>query len=111
MPVSPARTHSILLHAVDSPDAIDRAIGTATTLRKAFPETRIRIIVNGDALLGAATARTETLEEGISIGACRVGLQKRNIDEKSLAPNVEVVPSASVTLVQEQFDGAAYIRI
>ncbi|MBN9216224.1 MAG: hypothetical protein ABS62_04840 [Microbacterium sp. SCN 70-200] len=96
----------VVVHVSDDPGDLDRAVSTAQSLRDAFPDAEVRVIVNGPALDG--------LREGQAppgVEACAIGLQRRGIDAASLRAVVEVIPSAATVLVEAQFEGAAYIRI
>lgn len=106
-----AEGRAVIVHAFERPEDLQRAVGTAATLREAFPDARIRIIVNGEAL-GAVPALTrDEVPDGIEVGVCRVGLRRRNIDEADVPDGVEIIPTAPVAIVEEQWRGAAYIRL
>jgi len=96
----------VVVHVTDDPADLDRAVATAQSLREAFPDGEVRVIVNGPALDG--------LREGQSlpgVEACAIGLERRGIDTAALRAGVDVIPSAAMAIAEAQFKGAAYIRI
>jgi len=96
----------VVVHVSDDPGDLDRAVSTAQSLRDAFPDAAVRVIVNGPALDGLREGQPPP-----GVEACAIGLQRRGIDAASLRAVVEVIPSAATVLVEAQFEGAAYIRI
>lgn len=100
---------AVVIHASDAPGDIARAVSTAKVLRDAYDGIRIRIIVNGEAL--AAVRDIEAPPAGVGIAVCAVGLQRRGIPESELPEGVDVVPTAPQAIVEEQFQGAAYLRL
>ncbi|MBS1907559.1 MAG: hypothetical protein JST33_13540 [Actinobacteria bacterium] len=103
---------TVLLHVSDRPDDIVRAIGSAETLHRERPETRIRIIVNGPAIRGVTTdAPPLPATDAATIEACENGMRNHGIPFESLQPGVVTVLAAVVALSDGQFDGAAYIRV
>lgn len=99
-------SRQVVVHASDDSADLDRAVATAQSLRDAFPDTEVRVIVNGPALDG--------LREGQAlpdVEACAIGLGSRGIDPASLRAGVEIIPSAAAALIEAQFEGAAYLRI
>lgn len=102
---------AVVIHAVNAPEDVQRAVGTAATLRETFPGVRVRIIVNGEALNAVPALDPASVPEGVRVGVCSVGLQRRSIDAADVPPGVEIVPTAPVAIVEEQWGGAAYIRL
>ncbi|MFK4760128.1 hypothetical protein ACI3KS_04255 [Microbacterium sp. ZW T5_45] len=106
-----SRGRAVVIHAFDAPEDVPRAVGTASTLREAFPDARVRIIVNGAALGAVPALAPEDVPDGVEVGVCRIGLHRRNIDEADIPDGVEIIPTAPVAIVEEQWAGAAYIRL
>lgn len=104
-------SRAVVLHAADRADDVQRAVSTAAALRKAFPEARVRIIINGEALTAASTLDTDGLPDGASVAVCAIGLHRRGIEESEVPDGVEVIPAAPIAIVEEQFAGAAYLRL
>lgn len=103
---------TVLLHVSNRPEDIVRAIGSAETLYGERPATRIRVIVNGPAILGvAADAPALPATTAATIEACENGMRSHRIPVDALQPGVVTVPAAVVALSDAQFDGAAYIRV
>lgn len=107
----PAPARAVVIHVSDSPQDVQRAISTAGSLREAFPGVRVRIIVNGEALTAVASMTPQQLPDDVEVAACSIGLRRRDIDEDSLPEGVEVIAAAPVAIVEEQFNGAAYLRL
>lgn len=106
-----AGDRAVVIHASDAPEDVQRAVGTAATLRETFPDARVRIIVNGAALGGVPELAAEQVPRGVDVGVCQLGLHRRNIDEADVPEGVEILPLASVAILGEQWRGAAYIRL
>ncbi|MGB4137119.1 MAG: hypothetical protein WA971_11175 [Microbacterium sp.] len=104
-------TRAVVIHASDAQEDIQRAVATAAALSDAYPGARIRIIVNGEALNAISQLDPEDVPAGVGVGVCSVGLRRRGIDESGVPEGVEVVPTAPLAIVEEQFNGAAYLRL
>lgn len=105
------RVATLVLHVSDVPQDLDRAVTTARSLGASQPDVQVRIIVNGPALDGMASAQPGQLPAGSSIAACLTGLRNRGIDPAQLPSGVQTVDSALLAIAQEQLAGAAYIRL
>lgn len=101
-----AQPRRVVVHVSEDPADVERAVSTAASLREAFPDAEVRVIVNGAALEGLRAG-----EPLPGVEACAVGLGRRGIDAGSLRDGVKVIPSAAIALAEAQFDGAAYLRI
>lgn len=106
---APAR--AVVLHVVDAPEDLDRAIGTSRALQANFPGVRVRIVVNGPALQAIPAVNVSELPEHVGVAACSIGLQRREIATADVPDGVDIVPAAPLVIVEEQFNGAAYIRL
>lgn len=100
----------VVLHAVDQATDVQRAVGVAENLQGSFPGIRVHIVVNGPALEGLADLEFAP-RDGVQLGACAVGLRRRNIDAAGLPDGVEIVATAPEVIVREQLAGAAYLRL
>ena len=105
------RVATLVLHVSDAPQDLDRAVTTARTLGTSQTDVQVRIIVNGPALDGMASAQPGQLPAGSSIAACLNGLRNRGIDPAGLPSGVQTVDSALLAIAHEQLAGAAYIRL
>jgi len=108
---TPSR-NEIVLHVSDTPEDVSRAIAASSALAQADPAAQVRIIVNGAALDGVTeSAPPVTLDEGVTVEACQIGLRRRGIGEDSLRPGVSTLTSAVVSIAEAQRRGASYIRL
>jgi intracellular sulfur oxidation DsrE/DsrF family protein len=94
------------------------AIRVARNARAELHGVRLELVVQGPAVAqlaadapNAAEASALTVEDGMAVTACRNSLRSAGIDEASLVAGIAVVPAAVAHLAQQQFNGAAYIRI
>jgi len=102
----------VVLHVSDTAQDVARANAAATALTQADPQLRVRILVNGPALAGLTDSSSViTPSEGVTVEACRVGLQRRGMLDEPLQADVQSVESVVVAIVQAQRDGAAYVRL
>lgn len=105
------RSH-VVLHVSDGAEHLSRAAAAAESLASSHPHLQVRIIVNGAALDGlVATSEPVSIEGGVTIEACEVGMQRRDIDTTTLQPGIRTVPSAIAAIVDAQLAGAAYLRL
>jgi intracellular sulfur oxidation DsrE/DsrF family protein len=72
---------------------------------------RIRIVVNGPALTAVSTLAPDELSGNVGVSVCAIGLQRHNITETEVPDGVEIVPAAPLIIIEEQFNGAAYLRL
>lgn len=107
----PNTARAVVIHASDSPRDMQRAIHTAQNLREGFPGVRIRIVVNGPALSAVPMLDPHELPENVGVAVCAVGLQRHDIAATEIPDGVEIVPAAPRIIVEEQFNGAAYLRL
>lgn len=108
-------SHTVLLHVNDHAEDVARAILTSRTLHKVRPEVSIRILVNGHALTGVTTSAEpldiDHLPEAATLEACEIGMSVHGISPDDVQAGVDTTPSVLASLSDEQFAGAAYIRI
>lgn len=102
---------SVLVHVADAPRDLQRAIHTAQTLKERFPDVRIRIVVNGPALTAIPTLVPDEVPENVGVAVCAIGLQRHDVAETDVPDGIEVVPAAPLVIIEEQFNGAAYLRL
>lgn len=105
------QARTVVLHASDKVQDVQRAIDSARRLGEAFEGVRVRIIINGQALDAATGRRPDRLPPETTVGVCAVGLANRGIDAAQLPAGIQVVPAAPIAIAQEQFAGAAYVRL
>lgn len=108
-----AQQKSVVLHAADEPERVDRAVMVAGLIREERGELPIRIIVNGPALRRFADSAANPLQlpEGTTLDACARGLSVQQVSEDQLQPEFGTVASAALALIDAQHQGAAYIRV
>lgn len=111
MTEEPNTARVVVVHVADAPRDLQRAIQTAQGLRQKFPEVRIRIVVNGPALTAVPTLAPNELPENVGVSVCAIGLQRHDIAETEVPDGVEIVPAAPLVIIEEQFNGAAYLRL
>lgn len=104
-------TRAVVVHIADAPQDMERAIRTSQALQERFPGIRVRIIVNGPALTGVSSVVVDELPENVGVAVCALGLRRHDIAETEVPDGLEIVPTAPVAIVEEQFNGAAYLRL
>lgn len=102
---------AVVVHVADAEQDIDRAIRTSQALQERFPALRVRIIVNGPALTAVRSVTPGELPQNVGVAVCALGLQRHGIAESEVPDGVEIVPTAPVAIMEEQFNGAAYLRL
>lgn len=103
---------AVVIHVMDAPQDMERAVRTSHALRESLPDVRIRIVVNGPALTAVPAAVTaHELPENVGVAVCALGLRNHRIAESDLPDGVEIVPKAPIIIVEEQLNGAAYLRL
>lgn len=107
----PNTTRAVVVHVANAPEDVQRAINASRSLQESFPGVRIRIIVNGPALTAAPTIAPDELPENVDVAVCAVGLKRHNVTEAEVPNGIEIVPTAPIAIVEEQFNGAAYLRL
>lgn len=111
----PTTSHTVLLHVNEHAEGVARAILTSRTLHKVRPEVSIRILINGHALTGVATSAEpldiDHLPETAALEACEIGMRVHETSSDSLKDGAATTPSVLADLSNEQFAGAAYIRL
>lgn len=108
----------LLIHAFDSdPAIITAAMRVARNASQGLPEARIRVVVQGQAVVGLVGGSGfedelgDTLRGVIDVAACGNSMDREGIEQDQLTVGVTVVPSAVVHLAQQQWAGAAYVRV
>ncbi|PYD00810.1 hypothetical protein B4U78_008785 [Microbacterium esteraromaticum] len=107
----PNAARAVVVHISNAPEDVQRAINTARTLQERFPGVRVRIIANGPALTAVPTIAPDELPENVDVAVCAVGLTRHNIATADVPDRVEIVPTAPIAIIEEQFNGAAYLRL
>ncbi len=101
----------LVIHVSEAVEDVSRAIATAGALRESYPGIHIRIVVNGPALTAVPAIDTAEISTNVDVSVCAIGLQRRDIAQTEIPEGVEVVPAASVVIVEEQLNGAMYLRL
>ncbi|MFT7880409.1 MAG: DsrE family protein [Sulfurimonas sp.] len=84
-------------------------------------ELSVKVVIHGDSYkffqkkkpMTALGKKLKTLHEsyGVEFEICKVGMKKRGIAAESLYPFVNVVPNASLALIDAQHEGYAYLPV
>lgn len=108
----------LLIHAFGSdPAVITGALRVARNASHGLPEARIRVVVQGPAVAGLVSGAgfdedlADTLRCPLEVTACGNSMEREGITQDQLTKGVIVVPSAVIHLAQQQWAGAAYVRV
>lgn len=108
----------LLIHAFGSdPAVITAALRVARNASHGLPQARIRVVVQGPAVTGLVGGSgvdddlVDTLRGTIDVAACGNSMEREGIEQDQLTEGVTVVPSAVVHLAEQQWAGAAYVRV
>ncbi len=108
----------LLIHAFGSdPGVITGALRVARNASHGLPEARIRVVVQGPAVAGLVSGAgfdedlADTLRGMIDVAACGNSMERERIEQDQLTEGVTVVPSAVIHLAEQQWAGAAYVRV
>ena len=108
----------LLIHAFGSdPAVITGALRVARNASRGLPEARIRVVVQGPAVEGLVSGSgferdlVDALRGVIDVAACGNSMEREGIEQDQLTEGVTVVPSAVIHLAEQQWAGAAYVRV
>ncbi|WP_247962716.1 DsrE family protein [Microbacterium aerolatum] len=108
----------LLIHAFGSdPAVITGALRVARNASRGLPEARIRVVVQGPAVAGLVSGSgfdedlADTRRGVIDVAACGNSMEREGIEQDQLTEGVTVVPSAVIHLAEQQWSGAAYVRV
>ena len=110
----------LLIHSAGplEQDALAGILRRASNARAALtPGTGIEVVVQGPGvkLLATNSPATEAVNSArhldVSILACGNSMRSAGLEEKDLAPGIDMVPAAISHLAQRQWDGWAYARL
>lgn len=110
----------LLIHSAGplEQDALAGILRRASNARAALtPGTGIEVVVQGPGvkLLATNSPATEAVNSArhldVSILACGNSMRSAGLEEKGLAPGIDMVPAAIPHLAQRQWDGWAYARL
>ncbi|MCE0459497.1 DsrE family protein [Curtobacterium flaccumfaciens] len=112
--------HRLVLHAfAEDPDVLTAALRVA---RHSFQglglDVSVQVVVQGGAVRGlvANSAYQDDLlttiaGSGVDVLACSNSMERIGVGAEALLPDVGTVPAAVTYLTQQQWAGAAYVRI
>ncbi|TCJ21768.1 hypothetical protein E0W80_15615 [Microbacterium sp. PI-1] len=110
--------HMLLIHAFGSdPAVITGALRVARNASYGLPEARIRVVVQGPAVAGLVSGAgfdedlVDTLRGMIDVAACGNSMEREGVEQDQLSEGVTAVPSAVIHLAEQQWAGAAYVRV
>lgn len=106
----------LLIHSAGplEQDALAGILRRASNARAALtPGTGIEVVVQGPGvkLLATNSPATSARHLDVSILACGNSMRSAGLEEKGLAPGIDMVPAAISHLAQRQWDGWAYARL
>lgn len=108
----------VLIHAfAEDPEVVAGALRVARNAAQALPEDSVQVVVQGIAVTGIAVGGgfdediAGTLARGVRIVACGNSMERAHLESSQMAPGVQVVPSAVAHLANQQWAGAAYVRV
>ncbi len=93
---------------------VSNAIDIATRLSEKIPDAEVCLVVQGPAVasvLASGPIDKPQLRPNLRLLACAHSLSKLDVEDKRLLPGFDTVPAAAVFLAEQQWRGAAYIRI
>lgn len=105
-----AATRSVIVHG-DAPGSLERALATATTLRRDDPRLTISIVINGGAVSEAIGDDALTVPPNVDVAVCAIALQVRDAAPETLRPGARSIASGAAEIVRAQLEGAAYVRL
>ena len=84
-------------------------------------ELKVIVVIHGESYkffqkkdqMSELGKKLKTLSEsyGVVFEICEVGMKKRDISKQSLYPFVDIVPNASIALIDAQSEGYAYLPL
>ncbi len=108
----------ILIHAfAENPDVITGTLRVARNAVQGLPDGVVQVAVQGIAVTGLTVGGgfeddiAEAVNGGVHIVACGNSMDRASLAPSQLAAGIEVVPSAVVHLAEQQWAGAAYVRV
>nr|WP_274638384.1 DsrE family protein [Microbacterium bovistercoris] len=108
----------ILIHAFsEDPEVITAALRVARNAAQSLPDAIVEVVVQGIAVTGLTVGGrfeddiAQTMTRGVRTVACGNSIERAGLDPAQLMAGIEVVPSAIVHLAEQQWAGAAYVRV
>ena len=110
--------NGVIFHLNDArPDKQRSALRNITNLLDEMPQTRVELVIQGDALSLATASQSAwpqevavLQEQGVMVTVCLNTMKAKNITRDDLLPSMTVVPSAVGELVRRQQEGMAYVK-
>lgn len=112
--------HQLLIHAfAEEPGVLTAALRVARrAVQSLGSDTSVQVIVQGGAVRGLVTDSahlddllTTIAGSGVDVLACAHSMERVGVAAEALLPDVGTVPAAVTYLTQQQWAGAAYVRI
>lgn len=112
--------HVLVLHAfAEDAQVLTAALRVARhSVQGLGPDTSVQVVVQGGAVRGLTTGSereddllTTIAGSGVRVLACENSMERVGIPADALLPDVGTVPAAVIYLTQQQWAGAAYVRI
>lgn len=112
--------HQLVIHAfAENPDVLTAALRVARhSVQGLGPDTSVQVVVQGGAVRGLITDSahqddllTTIAGSGVDILACANSMERVGVAAEALLSDVGTVPAAVTYLTQQQWAGAAYVRI
>lgn len=115
-----ATRRTLVLHTfAETPDAMPAALRVARHAAETLgPDASVQVVVQGGAVRGltsdsafAEDIRTTLMAPGVEMRACENSMHRTGVDRGALLSGVGTVPSAVGFIAEQQWAGAAYLRI
>jgi len=112
--------HRLVLHAfAEDPDVLTAALRMARhSVQGLGLDVSVQVVVQGGAVRGlvANSAYQDDLlttiaGSGVDVLACSNSMERVGVGAETLLPDVGTVPAAVTYLAQQQWAGAAYVRL
>ncbi len=109
-----------MIHAFsEAPDALTAALRAARHAVEALDaDVTVQVVVQGGAVRGLTTGTgfvqdvtTALAGAGVEVVACANSMQRARVERGDLLRGVGTVPSAVGHIAEQQWGGAAYVRI
>lgn len=113
---SVAMPRSAIVHVYGSDgEYVENAIHIAARLADREPAAEVTLVIQGPSVAavvaGADVELPENLPRNLQLRACAYSLSKLDPPRSELLPGFSTVPAAAVFVVEEQWNGSAYLRI
>lgn len=104
----------VIIH-INEQEKWSTVLGNIKNLKKEPVHYEVEVVVNGPAIKGYLDPEIgKTIEEyaqqDILFVACQNSINSHNIKREQLYPAIKIVPAGIVEIIEQQHEGAAYIK-